>query len=118
MEAHATQIELVHREQQEQRANRKCRRLARDVREAVRSSEQPPKARACRVSMLLDRVRAVRVELLELADELDSSAEQPPARIALVRQLLRDGGGPLYYDRVPESELHELLARARVGGLT
>src|SRR5262249_36006994 len=68
------------------------------------------------VPMLLDRVRAARSEFLELADELDSGAAQHPTRVALVRELLRDGGGPLYDPRIPESTLHAFLYSARAAG--
>jgi hypothetical protein len=86
--------------------------LARDLRRAA-STERSAKVRGCQVPLLLDRVTAIRSDLLELASELENGADHDATKVALVRQLLRDGASPLYNPSVPISSLHDMLRRAQ-----
>jgi len=95
---------------------RSRRALARDLRRAAASTERSAKARGCQVPLLLDRVTAVRSELLALASELEHGSDHDATKVALVHRLLRDGASPLYDPNVPVSSLYDMLSRARGAG--
>jgi hypothetical protein len=68
--------------------------------------------------VLVDRVVAVRPELLELADDLEQTQAPDPACVAALRELLMNGSSPLYNPNVPADDLQTTLARARAGLIT
>ncbi len=63
--------------------------------------------------VLVDRVAAVRAQLLELANDLEQTQTPDPACVAVLHELLTNGSGPLYNPNVPAVDLHTTLARAR-----
>ncbi len=65
--------------------------------------------------VLVDRVAVVRAQLLELANDLERTQTPDPASVAVLRELLTNGSGPLYNPNVPAADLHTTLARARAG---
>ena len=65
--------------------------------------------------VLVDRVAAARAQLLELANDLEQTQTPDPTCVAVLRELLTNGNGPLYNPNVPADELHTTLARARAG---
>jgi hypothetical protein len=56
----------------------------------------PPRPRGAAVPLDRDGVRVCRAVLLELADDLRRAELVRAQGVALLRQLLRDGGSPLY----------------------
>lgn len=68
--------------------------------------------------VLVDRVAAVRGQLLELANDLEQTQTPDPACVAVLHELLANGSGPLYNPNVPADDLHTTLARARAGLIT
>jgi hypothetical protein len=75
---------------------------------------QPPRRFDC-CPVLADRAAAVRDELLELANALEQTQTPDPACVALIRELLTNGTGPLYNPNVPAGDLQTTLTRARAG---
>jgi hypothetical protein len=65
--------------------------------------------------VLVDRVAAVRAQLLELANDLEQTQTPDPACVAVLRELLTNGSSPLYNPNVPADDLHTTLSRARAG---
>jgi hypothetical protein len=65
--------------------------------------------------VLLDRVAAVRPELLELATTLEQSTDADPASVALIRELLADGCSPLYNPNLSADGLRATLTGAHAG---
>jgi hypothetical protein len=65
--------------------------------------------------ILVDRVAMVRAQLLELANDLEEAQTPDPASVALLRELLTNGTGPLYNPNLPADDLHTTLVRARAG---
>jgi hypothetical protein len=93
---------------------RNRRRLAGWLRQTALTTQPPHRSDCCPV--LVDRVAAVRSELLELADSLQHSPEVDPASIALLQELLANGCcSPLYNPNVRAEELHATLTRVRAG---
>jgi hypothetical protein len=75
---------------------------------------QPP----CRFDpcpVLPDRAAAVRDQLLELANALEQTPTPDPACVALIRELLTNGTGPLYNPNLPAGNVQTTLTRARAG---
>jgi hypothetical protein len=97
-------------------SGRRRRALARDLRAAVTDSERPSKVQGCQVPLLLDRVAAVRAELLDLARELEDGSDRDATNVALASELLRDGASPLYDPNVAVSALREMLGRGHRDG--
>jgi hypothetical protein len=62
--------------------------------------------------VLADRVAAVRLDLLLVADALKHCLDPDPASVALIRELLTNGCSPLYNANVSAQEPHATLARA------
>jgi hypothetical protein len=68
--------------------------------------------------VLVDRVAAVRAQLLELASDLEQTQTPDPACVAVLHELLTNGSSPLYNPNVPADDLRAILARARAGLVT
>jgi hypothetical protein len=93
---------------------RNRRRLAGWLRRTAAITQPPHPLDCCPV--LVDRVAAVRPELLELAHALQHSPEVDPASVALLHELLANGCcSPLYNPNVCADELHATLTRVRAG---
>jgi hypothetical protein len=93
-------------------SRRQRRKLAEEIDALMESATRPPHPLGAAVPLDRAGVRACGELLRELADEL-RQAEQIEARgVALVRQLLRDGGSALY---APEAEgaLESAIRHAR-----
>jgi hypothetical protein len=75
---------------------------------------QPPRRFDC-CPLLPDRVAAVRLELLELANALEQSREPDPVSVALIHELLTNACGPLYNPNLSPADLRATLTRARAG---
>ena len=90
--------------------------LAASLRRAADRGQQRDRAGRKFDVLLLDRVAAVRPELLELADSLERSREPNPAAVADLRRLLTDGcRSPLYNPDIHISELRATLYYLRAG---
>jgi hypothetical protein len=92
---------------------RNRRALAASLRRTV-ARKQPARRFDC-CPVLPDRVAAVRPALLRLASALERNPEPDPASVALIRELLKDGCGPLYNPNVPADELGRAITRASAG---
>jgi hypothetical protein len=75
---------------------------------------QPPRRFDC-CPVLPDRVEAVRPAVLRLASALERNTGPDPASVALIRELVTDGCGPLYNPNVPTEELRRAITRAGAG---
>jgi hypothetical protein len=95
------------------RATRTRRALAAGLRRTANPVQPPSRFDCCPI--LTDRARAVRDQLLELASALEENQTPDPASVALVRELLVDGTGPLYNPNVPVGDLYTTLNRALAG---
>ena len=86
----------------------------------VRRTADPiqPSRRLDPCPVLVDRVAAVRAQLLELANDLEQTQTPDPACVALLHELLTLGSSPLYNPNVPADDLDTTLARARAGLIT
>jgi hypothetical protein len=85
---------------------RKRRRLAASLRRAATTKATPSRYTV----LLLDRVAAVRDELLELAEMLDTADELDVSWVLAVHKLLTDGcASPLYNPEIHMSELRATL---------
>ncbi|MGZ6565070.1 MAG: hypothetical protein ACXVH1_36990 [Solirubrobacteraceae bacterium] len=94
-------------------STRNRRALAHALRRAAAPTQPPCRFDCCPV--LPDRVAAVRAQLLDLATDLEQTIDPEPACVALIRELLRDGAGPLYNPNLHADELHSTITRARAG---
>jgi len=93
------------------------RTLAGDLRRVADRGLHRGRARRRFEVLLLDRVAAVRPDLLELADSLDRCDDPDPPAVADLRRLLTDGcRSPLYNPDIHISELRAALyyLRARL----
>jgi hypothetical protein len=77
-------------------APRTRRRIARTLRGMVQTTRRPPAPPARPPGLQVLRAAP---ELLALADRLESTGAVEARGVALARELLRDGRGPLYADR-------------------
>jgi hypothetical protein len=77
-------------------APRTRRRIARTLRGMVATTRRPPAPPARPPG---PHIRHAATELLALAERLESSRAVDARGVALARELLRDGRGPLYADR-------------------
>jgi hypothetical protein len=84
--------------------------LARSVRDAVNLAV-PPRQASSRAPLNRPAIRASRAELLELARLLEARTDASAAGVALVRNLIADGTGPLY-GRAPAVRLRGSIERA------
>jgi hypothetical protein len=87
--------------------------LARWLRETAATTRPPTRFDISPV--LHDRLAHVRTDLRELASALELDRDPDPGCVALIRELLRDGAGPLYNPNLPPACLHWTLARVRAG---
>jgi hypothetical protein len=94
-------------------STRTRRALAAGLRRTADPIQPPRRFDPCPV--LVDRVAAVRVELLELADDLEEAHTPDPTSVALARELLTSGTSPLYNPNIPADDLQATLARVRAG---
>jgi hypothetical protein len=92
---------------------RNRRAVASSLRRTVAPMQPPRRFDCCPV--LTERVAAVRPGLLQLASALERNPEPDPASVALVRELLSDGCGPLYNSNVPADDLRHAITRASAG---
>jgi hypothetical protein len=102
---------------QSERKRLQSARTRRALAAGLRRTAEPiqPSRRLDPCPVLVDRVAAVRAQLLELADDLERTQTPDPACVAVLRELLTNGGSPLYNPNVPADDLHTTLARARAG---
>ena len=75
----------------------RTRRVLHDVMEALLTPRSEGRLPGSRVSPARDRVNAARDELAELARRLRPGQPVEAGGIARVRELLSDGGGPLFW---------------------
>jgi hypothetical protein len=73
--------------------------------------EQPPRRFDC-CPVLPDRIAAVRIELLQLATDLEQTQQPDPASVALIHELLTAATSPLYNPNRSADDLRDTLARA------
>jgi hypothetical protein len=92
---------------------RNRRRLAARLRRTAAITQPPHRFDCCQV--LVDRVAAVRSDLVELADALQHAREIDPASVALLHELLSNGCSPLYSSNLATAELQATLTRVRAG---
>jgi hypothetical protein len=87
------------------------RALARSLQQLLddAASEGPPRFTGVRVRVPPGRIRQVADELQLLIDRLLTPGPVPARGVALVRELLADGSGPLYYGHEPDGLLVVLL---------
>lgn len=111
-------IQLPHLESERKRLQsaRSRRALAAGLRRTADPIQPSRRLDPCPV--LLDRVAAVRAQLLELANDLEQTQTPDPACVALLHELLTNGSSPLYNPNVPADDLHTALAHARAGLIT
>jgi hypothetical protein len=86
------------------------RELVLGLRQVTALADRPPSPAG--VTAFGARVRAVREDLLALADRLASGGPVSAYGVAVVRALLTDGAGPLYRGRSPD-DLRALVRQAR-----
>jgi hypothetical protein len=78
-------------------------------RTVIRADERDPIRRRY-LPLLLDRVMAIRADLLEIADYLDQVDDPDRSVVVALRSLLTDGcASPLYNDEIHISELRATL---------
>ena len=108
-------VQLPHLESERKRLQSAGTRRA--LAAGLRRTADPvqPSRRLDPCPVLVDRVAAVRAQLLELANDLEQSQTPDPACVAVLRELLTNGSSPLYNPNVPADDLHTTLARARAG---
>lgn len=88
--------------------------IARWLRRTAKHTQAPHPLVRRRETLLHDRVRSVREQLLELAWLLDRCTRPDPRPVAELHKLLRDGcESPLYNSDVHDSELRATLYYAR-----
>jgi hypothetical protein len=92
----------------------RARRALADGLRRTAAPTQPPRRFDC-CPVLLDRVQAVRAELLELAAALEQANDPDPASVALIHELLTNGCSPLYNPNLPADDLRATLNRAHAG---
>jgi hypothetical protein len=91
-------------------AERTRRALAAGLRRTA-DPEQPPRRFDC-CPVLPDRIAAVRIELLQLATDLEQTQQPDPASVALIHELLTAATSPLYNPNRSADDLRDTLARA------
>jgi hypothetical protein len=94
---------------------RNRRKLAQWLRHTARDASDRNRTRQPYDLLLCARAAAVRTELIEIAARLEQAQHPDPARVAAVRELLRDGTSPLYHPGVPACELRATLDYVRSG---
>jgi hypothetical protein len=85
--------------------------LAASIRNLLDAAEEGPRGFTAAVPIQRRAILRERQLLLQLAADLESQDELEPRGIALVEQLLIDGGSPLYVEG-PEPALHGALVHA------
>jgi hypothetical protein len=89
------------------------RALVTGLRRAASPSQPPRRFDCCPV--LRDRIAGVRLELRQIANDLEPSNDPDLATVALIHELLTSACSPLYNPNVPLDALHATLTRARNG---
>jgi hypothetical protein len=89
------------------------RALVTGLRRAASPSQPPRRFDCCPV--LRDRIASVRLELRQIANDLEPSNDPDLATVALIHELLTSACSPLYNPNVPLDALHATLTRARNG---
>ena len=79
---------------------------------AEAASEAPPRCIGARVFVRPERILRVTDELRLLIDHLLTPGPVPARGVALVRLLLSDGAGPLYYGPGNDAELRAVILAA------
>jgi hypothetical protein len=103
--------ELARRAQQLSR-HRHRRQLASGLERMIDAAEERPYPHSASVPLRREAILNARAPLLGLAFELRDGAEVSAQGVALVEQLLRDGGSPLYTE-TPDETLEGAIRRAR-----
>jgi hypothetical protein len=86
-------------------------RLAANWEHLLALTAQPVRGLSGRVPIRRGRVLAAELEIRALIDALNSSGPVPAQGVALARQLLTDGSGPVY-NRAAADDLGERVAQA------
>jgi hypothetical protein len=92
-------------------APRARRSLARSWEHLLSIAAQPPRGLSGRVPIRRARVLQAEAEIRALIDALNASGPVPAQGVALARQLLTDGAGPVY-NRAASDDLAERVAQA------
>jgi hypothetical protein len=87
-------------------------KLAADIERVIETTDEPPRPLTAAVPLNRCAIRDLRPLLLTIADDLRADDPVSANGVAIVRELLRDGGSPLYAGGRP-GELEEELRRAR-----
>jgi hypothetical protein len=88
--------------------------MAQRLEQIVAEVDRPALPRIAAVPVCRDEVRAARSELLRVAALLRESHQVDAAGVALVRRLLSDGSGPLYWPRAHDDlyrQVHNVAER-------
>jgi hypothetical protein len=93
-------------------SRRSRRSLAEGIRNLIAEAEEPQRGFSAAVPPNRRAIMAERDFLLALADDLSSDDGLSPRGIALIEQLLMDGGSPVYTTG-SDGDLHRALIRAR-----